>query len=79
MVILGDLFLLRLPSGWFEGMNLRLVTVLLEFEVGSSVPRGDDRGLKGFSTPRWISRPGRVPRASCTYIAQETAAISDEE
>src|SRR5208337_5456039 len=42
-----------------------------------SVPRGDDRGLKGFGTPRWMSRPGRVPRASCTYIAQETAAISD--
>ena len=25
-----------------------------------------------------MSRPGRVPRISYTYIAQETAAISDE-
>ena len=40
--------------------------------------RDDDRGLKGFGTPGWMSRPERVPRVSCTYIAQETTAISDE-
>jgi hypothetical protein len=58
------------------GTNLRLVTVLPEFEVSQLGLRGDDQGLKGFGTPRWMSRPERVPRASCTYIAQETAAIS---
>jgi len=50
-------------------MNLRLVAVLLDFEVGQLGPEGRRPRSEGvwYSSLDVASRA--VPRASCTYIA----------